>query len=155
MLIAVLRLSGDESLVFWGPISWSSFWALIWCKWLKRFRNGILNFGINRLYLNSWTHFGKFKVAIYNFFVEFVTFLAHSSDCDSHNISWREKALWAHWIWWRHWLEWEKEDTWKLERKPLRNNFGMKATANEMDVATIRTAKRNARSLLIGGKGTR
>ena len=42
-----------------------------------------------------------------------------------------------------------------MERKPLRNNFGMKATANEMDVATIRMAKRNARSLLIGGKGTR
>ena len=26
-----------------------------------------------------------------NFFVEFVTFLAQSSDCDSHNITWREK----------------------------------------------------------------
>ena len=35
MSIAVLRLSGDESLVFWGPISWSSLWTLIWYKWLK------------------------------------------------------------------------------------------------------------------------
>ena len=35
------------------------------------------------------------------------------------------------------------------------SNFGVKATANEMDLATIRMAKRNARSLLIGGKGTR
>ena len=43
----------------------------------------------------------------------------------------------------------------KIGAKTLRNNFGMKATANEMDVATIRMAKRNARSLLIGGKGTR
>ena len=32
---AVLRISGDESRVMWGPMSWSSFWALIWCKWLK------------------------------------------------------------------------------------------------------------------------
>ena len=43
----------------------------------------------------------------------------------------------------------------KIGAKTLRSNFGMKATANEMDVATIRMAKRNARSLLIGGKGTR
>ena len=35
MRIAVLRLSGDESLLFWGPISWSSFCALILCKWLN------------------------------------------------------------------------------------------------------------------------
>ena len=35
MVTAVLRISGDESRVIWGPISWSSFWALIWCKWLK------------------------------------------------------------------------------------------------------------------------
>ena len=35
MLIAVLRLSGDESLVFWGPISWSSLWALTCYKLLK------------------------------------------------------------------------------------------------------------------------
>ena len=35
MVTAVLRISGDESRVMWGPISWSSFWALIWCKWLK------------------------------------------------------------------------------------------------------------------------
>ena len=34
-LITVLRLSNDESLVFWEPISWSSFWPLIWCKLLK------------------------------------------------------------------------------------------------------------------------
>ena len=43
----------------------------------------------------------------------------------------------------------------KIGAKSLRSNFGMKATANEMDVATIRMVKRNARSLLIGGKGTR
>ena len=43
----------------------------------------------------------------------------------------------------------------KIGAKTLRSNFGMKVTANEMDVATIRMAKRNARSLLIGGKGTR
>ena len=43
----------------------------------------------------------------------------------------------------------------KIGAKTLRNNFGMKVTANEMDMATIRMAKRNARSLLIGGKGTR
>ena len=43
----------------------------------------------------------------------------------------------------------------KIGAKSLRSNFGMKATANEMDMATIRMAKRNARSLLIGGKGTR
>ena len=30
----------------------------------------------------------------------------------------------------------------------------MKATDNEMDMAAIRTAERNARSLQIGGKGT-
>ena len=41
----------------------------------------------------------------------------------------------------------------EIAAKTLRNNFGMKATANEM--AAIRTADRNARSLLIGGKGTR
>ena len=35
MVTTVLRFSGDESLVIWGPISWSSFWALIWCKYLK------------------------------------------------------------------------------------------------------------------------
>ena len=35
MVTTVLRFSGDESLVIWGPISWSSFWALIWCKFLK------------------------------------------------------------------------------------------------------------------------
>ena len=28
----VLRFSGDEWLEIWGPISWSSFWALIWFK---------------------------------------------------------------------------------------------------------------------------
>ena len=43
----------------------------------------------------------------------------------------------------------------KIGAKTLRSNFGMKATANEIDMATIRMAKRNARSLLIGGKGTR
>ena len=43
----------------------------------------------------------------------------------------------------------------KIGAKTLRSNFGMKATANEMDMATVRMAKRNARSLLIGGKGTR
>ena len=43
----------------------------------------------------------------------------------------------------------------KIGARTLRSNFGMKATANEMDMATIRMAKRNARSLLIGGKGTR
>ena len=43
----------------------------------------------------------------------------------------------------------------KIGAKTLRSNFGMKATANEMEMATIRMAKRNARSLLIGGKGTR
>ena len=43
----------------------------------------------------------------------------------------------------------------KIGAKSLRSNFGMKATANEMDMATIRMAKRNDRSLLIGGKGTR
>ena len=31
--------------------------------------------------------------------------------------------------------------------KTLRNNFGMKAMANEMDMASVRMAKRNARSL--------
>ena len=35
MVTTVLRFSGDESLVIWGPISWSSFWALIWYKFLK------------------------------------------------------------------------------------------------------------------------
>ena len=35
MVTTVLRFSGDESLLIWGPISWSSFWALIWCKCLK------------------------------------------------------------------------------------------------------------------------
>ena len=43
----------------------------------------------------------------------------------------------------------------KIGAKTIRNNFGMKATDNEMDVATIRMAKRYARSLQIGGKGTR
>ena len=43
----------------------------------------------------------------------------------------------------------------KIGAKTIRNNFGMKATDNEMDMATIRMAKRNARSLQIGGKGTR
>ena len=33
MVTAVLRIS--QFRVMWGPISWSSFWALIWCKWLK------------------------------------------------------------------------------------------------------------------------
>ena len=41
----------------------------------------------------------------------------------------------------------------KIGAKTIRNNFGMKATDNEM--ATIRMAKRYARSLQIGGKGTR
>ena len=35
----------------------------------------------------------------------------------------------------------------KIGPKTLRNNFGMKAMANEMDMATVRMAKRNARSL--------
>ena len=30
-MATVLRLSGDER----GPISWSSFWAIIWCQWFK------------------------------------------------------------------------------------------------------------------------
>ena len=37
MVTTVLRFSGDESLVIWGPIRWSSSWALIWSKWLKSF----------------------------------------------------------------------------------------------------------------------
>ena len=37
------------------------------------------------------THIGKFRAEIWNFFVEFVTFLDFSSDCDSHNTTWREK----------------------------------------------------------------
>ena len=32
MVTTVLMLWGDESLVTWGPISWSSFWTLIRCK---------------------------------------------------------------------------------------------------------------------------
>ena len=35
----------------------------------------------------------------------------------------------------------------KFGAKTLRNNFGMKAMANEMDMASVRMAKRNARSL--------
>ena len=34
----------------------------------------------------------------------------------------------------------------KIGAKTLRNNFGMKAMANEMDMASVRMAKRNARS---------
>ena len=37
MVTTVLRFSGDESLVIWGPIRCSSSWALIWSKWLKSF----------------------------------------------------------------------------------------------------------------------
>ena len=43
----------------------------------------------------------------------------------------------------------------KIGAKTLKNNFGMKATANEMDMATIRMAKPNVGSLLIGEKGER
>ena len=35
MVTTVLKFSGGESLIIWGPISCPSFWALIWCKWLK------------------------------------------------------------------------------------------------------------------------
>ena len=41
---------------------------------VKKFKIGILNFRVNRLYLNSWTDFGKFRAAMKNLFVEFVTF---------------------------------------------------------------------------------
>ena len=41
----------------------------------------------------------------------------------------------------------------EIRAKTLRSNFGMKTTANEMVMATVRMAKRNARSSLIGGKG--
>ena len=37
MVTTVLRFSGDDSRVIWGPIRWSSSWALIWSKWLKSF----------------------------------------------------------------------------------------------------------------------
>ena len=43
----------------------------------------------------------------------------------------------------------------KIGAKTLKNNFGMKATTNEMDMATIRMAKPNVGSLLIGEKGER
>jgi len=46
----VFRFSGDEWLVIWGPISWSSFWALIWFQMIEKFRISFLNFGANRLY---------------------------------------------------------------------------------------------------------
>ena len=43
----------------------------------------------------------------------------------------------------------------KIGAKTLKNNFGMKTTANEMGTATIRMAKPNVESLLIGEKGKR
>ena len=43
----------------------------------------------------------------------------------------------------------------EIGAKTLENNFGMKATANEMDMATIRMAKPNVGSLLIGEEGKR
>ena len=71
----------------------------------------------------------------------------------------REKESWAHWIWWRYWLEWEKEDAWKLERKPLGITLEWRQRPmkwmwlQNLVFAKTRTAKRNASSLLIGGKG--
>ena len=50
MRIAVLRFSGDESLLFWGPISWSSFLCFNFVQTVKYFSTGILNFGTNRFY---------------------------------------------------------------------------------------------------------
>ena len=41
--ITVLRLSVDETLVNGGQISWSSFWALIWYKWLKSLQLCVLH----------------------------------------------------------------------------------------------------------------
>ena len=119
MRIDVLRLSGDESLLFWGQISWSSFCTLILCKWLNILEqaswilaridftktNGqILESSERqcRIFLWSSSHFWhKARIVI----------LIISPGA--------KKKLWAHWIWSRHWLEWEKEDAWKLERKPL------------------------------------
>ena len=43
VVITVLRLSGDETLVNGGQISWSSFWALIWYKWLKSLQFCVLH----------------------------------------------------------------------------------------------------------------
>ena len=119
MRIAVLRLSGNESLFFWWPISWSSFCALIWCKWL------------NILEQASW-------ILARIDFTKATGKILESSERQCSIFTWSslrfwhkariviliispgaKKKLWAHWIWSRHWLEWEKEDAWNLERKPL------------------------------------
>ena len=87
MVTTVLKFSGDESLIIWGPISWPSFWALIWCKWLKSSELGswILAEWIVLKQLNRFWKVQSDNIVV----VEFVTFLAHSSDCDSYNITWK------------------------------------------------------------------
>ena len=79
--------------------------------------------------------------------MEFVTFLAQSSDCDSHNITWREKKIVGALNLVTILIRMRKRRCMKFGAKTLRNNFGMKAMANEMDMASVRMAKRNARSL--------
>ena len=73
--------------------------------------------------------------------------MAQSSDCDSHNITWREKKIVGALNLVTTLIRMRKRRCMKIGAKTLRNNFGMKAMANEMDMATVRMAKRNARSL--------
>ena len=157
MVTTVLRFSGYDSLVIWGPISWSSFWALIWCKCLKSLElaSWILarmdcTKTAGQILESSERQYRICSLSLLRFWhIALIVIL----------VILREKEFWAHWIWWRYWLEWEKEDAWKLERKPLGITLEWRQRPmkwmwlQNLVFAKTRTAKRNASSLLIGGKG--
>ena len=127
---------------------------------VRKFRIGIFNFGTNRLYLNSRqileSSERQCRICLWGslrfWHITLIVIL----------IMLREKEFWAHGIWWQYWLEWEKENAGNLERKPSGITLEWRQRPmmewmwlQNLVLAKMRMAKRNARPLLIGRKGKR